>query len=376
MEIRKEVLPVLRPVADNDDIEAIKNTLESGWWGRGPQVEKFEKEFAEMVGAKYAIAVTSASHGQDLVLKAWGLSDVDIISPTISFMTTAIVPIWNRCTSNIVDVRREDLNIDPVDVKKSLKKNTKAIIAVNHAGVPAPIDELRDFFDGFILEDCAHSCYTKGAGSKGDVAVWSFQAVKTMPTGDGGMITTNNREIYEKLLPMIWFGIPSTYSRAKSQNSADSEFRPAYSWDYEVNSIGYKCYMIDLTASIALSQMKKLHLNLSDRRKIQTRYNELLHPAVQRPVWSETVQYYCARVEPKFRNALMDHLARANIHTSVHFKPLHLHPINSQKRNYPIADAEWLKLITLPCHNGMTLDDVDYVIYWVNDFFENQRTNI
>ena len=87
------------------------------------------------------------------------------------------------------------------------------------AGVPAPIDEIREFFDGFILEDTAHSCYTPGAGMKGDVAVWSFQAVKTMPCGDGGMITTNSRELYEKLVPMTWLGITSTYSRVNKKDN-------------------------------------------------------------------------------------------------------------------------------------------------------------
>ena len=151
MEIRKNVLPVLRPLGGEEEIRAIAETIESGWWGKGPKVAQFEKEFAHMVGAKYAVAVTSATHGQDLVFKALGIKDVDIINPAISFMTTAVVPLWNNCTSNIVDVRKEDLNICPDDVRKNLKHNTKAIIAVNHAGVPAPIDEIRQFFDGFIL---------------------------------------------------------------------------------------------------------------------------------------------------------------------------------------------------------------------------------
>ena len=140
------------------------------------------------------------------------MRNIDVINPTISFMATAIVPIWNDCTSNIVDVRRHDLNLDPEDVKKSLKKDTKVIIAVNMAGIPAPIDEMREFYDGYIIEDCAHSTYTPGAGTKGDIAVWSFQAVKTMPIGDGGMITTNDYDLYQKLQSLAWF-VESTYSR-------------------------------------------------------------------------------------------------------------------------------------------------------------------
>jgi len=364
MEIRRTTLPVLRPVAGHEEIDSLRSVLESGWWGKGPLVKQFEKEFAEMVGAKYAVAVTSATHGQDLVFKAKNIVGVDVINPTISFMTTAVVPLWNDCTSNIVDVREDDLNIDPDDVKANLKSNTQAIIAVNHAGVQAPISEIREFFDGFILEDCAHSCYTPGAGKHGDAAVWSFQAVKTMPTGDGGMITTNDKELFERLVPMTWLGISSTFSR--TQNG------PGYSWDYEVDLLGYKCYMIDLTAAIGLEQMKKLPKNLEWRRHIQKRYNSELHSEVRRPVWSETVQYYVARVAPDLRDALISYLGEKKIHTSVHFKPLHKHPITKQSRRYPVADQEWLKLISLPCHSGMTEDDITYVIYWVNKFFEKK----
>ena len=365
MKIRDSVLPVLRPHGGEEEIQALRECIESGWWGKGPKVAEFEKKFAEMVGAKYAVAVTSATHGQDLVLKAMGIKDCDIINPTISFMTTAIVPIWNNCTSNIVDVDRRTLNLDPADVKRSLKPNTKAIIAVNMAGVPAPIEEIREFYDGFILEDTAHSCYTPGAGMQGDVAVWSFQAVKTMPCGDGGMITTNDRELYEKLVPMTWLGISSTFSRVNNPTG-----RPGYSWDYEVDMVGYKAYMIDLMATICLEQMKKLPQHLIRRREIQAAYNNGLGGIIETPVHSETVQYYCARVPPEHRDSLIDYLADKNIHTSVHFKPLHKYSVVKQNREYPVADTEWLKLISLPVHPAMTTDDTDYVIHWVKKYFE------
>ena len=117
-----------------------------------------------------------------------------------------------------------------------LKSNTKAIIAVNQAGVPAPIDEIRKFYKGLIIEDCAHSCYTPGAGTKGDIAVWSFQAVKTMPCGDGGMITTNSKELYDKMAPLTWLGISSTYSRVKNSQKD----KPGYAWDYDIEKLGIK----------------------------------------------------------------------------------------------------------------------------------------
>ena len=379
MEIRKDMLSVQRPLGGNEEIEAIKDSIENGWWTKGPKVEQFEKEFAKHVGSKYAVAVTSNSHGQDLVMKAMGIKNADVISPTMSFMSTAIVPLWNNCTSNIVDIRRDDLNLDPVDVKRNLKKNTEAIIAVNMAGIPAPIDEIREFYDGFIIEDCAHSCYTPGAGSKGDVGVWSFQAVKTLPTGDGGMITTNDYDLYKKLQSLSWFGIESTYSRVSGNthlkkdlatSSKNPEGKPGYTWDYDVTELGYKYYMIDLLAAIGLVQLKKLDGHLEIRRNIQKRYNNELNDIVGKPMWSDTVQYYCARVPEKHRDLLIEYLKNKNIHTSVHYKPLHLHEIVKQQREYPIADTEWKKLISLPVHPAMTDEDTDYVIYWINKYFE------
>ena len=144
MKIREIMLPVLRPNGGREELDALKEVIDSGWWGKGPKVAQFEKEFAKMVGAKYAIAVTSNSHGQDLVMKALEIKDGDVINPTISFMATAMIPLWqNNITTNVVDVDPITMCIDPEDVRKHITPNTKAIIAVNQAGIPAPIDEIR-----------------------------------------------------------------------------------------------------------------------------------------------------------------------------------------------------------------------------------------
>jgi len=377
IKLRKTMLPVLRPYGGVEEVEALKEVIESGWWGKGPKVAQFEKEFAELVGAKYAVAVTSNSHGQDLVMKALNIKDGDVINPTISFMATAMIPLWQEnVTTNIVDVDPITMCIDPEDVKKHITPNTKAIIAVNQAGVPAPIEAIRKFYDGLIIEDCAHSCYTPGAGQASDIAVWSFQAVKTMPCGDGGMITLNDEELYHKLKEMTWFGVSSTYSRVAKEDTVTG--KPGYTWDYEVDKIGYKCYMIDLTAAICLEQMKKLPEFLEKRRHVQSRYNESLCAEVERPPFSDTVQYYCAKVPAEHRANLIDYLASKNIHTSVHFKPLHKYEIIQKHmtypdREFPIADKEWLKLISLPVHPAMTDEDIDYVIYWVNKYFKEEN---
>ena len=366
MDIREKMLPVLGPQGGDEEINALREVIESGWWGKGPKVAEFEEKFAEMVGHKYAIAVTSASHGQDLVMKAMGWKGIDVINPTISFIATAMIPLWNNFTSNIVDVKRDTLCIDPDDVARYKKSNSELLVAVDEAGVLADYEGLRKVFGGFILQDTAHSCWTPGAGLGGDCAVWSFQAVKTMPMGDGGMITTDDKWLADRCREMTWFGVSSTWSRTQGTSG-----KPGYAWDYQVDILGYKYYMIDIMAAIGLEQMKKLPANLEFRRHVQSRYNNELNPMVESPPHSETVQYYVARVPEEHRDSLIDYLADKKVHTSVHFKPLYKYTPLEQDREYPVCETEWTKLISLPCHNAMTDEDIDYVVYWVNKYFED-----
>lgn len=368
MKIRETPIPVLCPIGDDEDAKAVSEVIKSGWWINGPKVKEFEEKFAKMVGKKYAIAVTSNSHGLDLILKAYDIQDCDVISPTVSFATTAAVPMWNNCKNILCDVDSKNLNIDPEDIKKRLTSDTKAIICVNLAGILSPIEKIRDFYDGLIIEDCAHSCYTPGAGSKGDIAVWSFQAVKTMPTGDGGMITTDNEEIVKKIKKLYWFGIESTYDRTNTPGS-----NSVYRWQYDIDILGYKYYMIDLTASLGLSKMLKLNDNLERRREIQKKYNIAFKEVkeIETPLFSHTVQHYVIRVDEKDRNNLIDYLKEKMIHTSVHYRPLHLFTQFKDESDFPVANKEWKRILTLPVHLNMTDEDIDYVIYWIKEFFNN-----
>ena len=372
MEIRKNILPVLRPFGDDLDTKAIKEVIDSGWWGKGSKVEKLEKRFAELVGSKFAIAVTSNTAGLDLYLKAKNIISGNIISPTVSFVTTAVVPIWNNCETRLCDIESKTRNISVQDIKESIDENTKAIIAINYAGIPSDIKSIRKFYNGPIIEDCALSCYFPGAGKQGDVAIWSFQAVKTISSGDGGIITTDSKDLYHKLKLLSNFGIPQdTYQRAKNNINKDT-LKPGYVWDFTVSTIGYKAYMNDITAALLLSQLDKLEGFLKIRMHVQSRYNNELPDEIIRPSWSDTCQFYSAGVDSIHRNLLMEFLSSKNIHTTVHFKPLHLHPVFKQKRSFNVADNEWHQFISFPCHSGMKNDDIDYVVYWVKEYFRRK----
>ena len=157
MQIRKKTIPVLSPAGGKEEISAIAKTINSGWWGRGPQVEELEKKFANLVGAKYAVTPLSNTTGMDLVLKAYNINKGNIISPTVSWVTT-MVPLWNNCENRLCDIDPKNRNLCPKDVEKLIDKNTKAII-LNYAGINCDISLLENFW-GLIIEDCALSYYS------------------------------------------------------------------------------------------------------------------------------------------------------------------------------------------------------------------------
>jgi perosamine synthetase len=205
--------------------------------------------------------------------------------------------------------------------------------------------------------------YTPGVG-KGDIVVWSFQAVKTMPAGDGGMITTNDEKIYNKLRTLTWLGVEkNTFDRAQGKR---------YTWDLDITQgQGIKAYMNNITAAICLGQLDSVAEYTAHRRAIQTVYNEAFKKILQIvvPQYSHTVQYYTMQCQN--RNELSEFLANNNIITSVHFKPLSemTYWKKAIKRPLPNTDKTWINLLSLPCHDALTWEEVEYVISKVKEFY-------
>lgn len=359
MEIK--TINLLQPTIDNRTKKELLEVLDSGWWVYGSKVQEFEKEFAKYVGAKYAVATNSATSALDLCIKAAGITGGELITPAFTFVSDAAIGEWNGMDVTFADINPRTFLID-ID-SLVVTPETKVIIAVDCHGRLADIAGIRKKFDGLIIEDAAHAMYTPGAG-KGDMTVWSFQGVKTMPTGDGGMITTDNEELFKKLKPLSWLGIEKyTYDRVGQK----------YTWDYDIKiGNGIKAYMIDLTAVIGLGQLRRLDKTNARRREIQKKYNEAFegHEWFRAPEFSFTVQYYTP--EWRDRDGLSEYLGERGIHTSVHFKPLSemTYWKRAVKRPLPNTDEVWTKLLTLPCHNALTDEEQDFVIKCVNSFYQ------
>lgn len=360
--IAPKMIPILKPTIDEETKKQLIEVLDSGWWGQGPKTFEFEKKFADYVGAKYAIGTNSCTTALDLCLKAHGIKGGELITTPFTFVADAIVGEWNQMDVTFGDID-QNYCLDPKSIVVTPK--TKAIIAVDSHGRLADIDGLRAKFKGLIIEDAAHAMYTPGAGKKGDITAWSFQAVKSLPTGDGGMITTNDEKIFQKLRTLTWLGIEkSTFERVGAKR---------YTWDYDITQAeGVKGYMNDLTAVIGMGQLERLEEMTTKRRAIQSVYNEAFRnmKQIKTPVYSHTVQYYT--MQCKRRDELSDFLADKNIATSVHFKPLSemTYWKKAVKRPLPVTDSVWRTILSLPVHDGLTWPEVEYIINAVKEFYK------
>ena len=361
-------LPIrlLQPTYDDQTKRELLDVLDSGWVSFGPKVKEFEEAFAKHVGAKYAVATNSATSALDVCIKAYGITEGELITPAFTFTSDAHVGEWNGLTVKFADVDPETFCIDPNTMP--LSKDTKVIIAVDCHGRLADIPAIKRRCEEFgiaplIIEDAAHAMYTPGVG-EGHITVYSFQAVKTLPIFDGGMITTDSALIYNDLRTLTWLGIEkNTYDRAAGGK---------YDWDYDITTgTGIKAYMTNVQAVIGLGQLRRLEETNARRREIQARYNEAFRDQswFREPLYSHTVQYYTARWND--RDGLAQFLGEKGIHTGVHFKPLNEMTYWKKAVTNPLPGTEvWKELLSLPIHNALTTEEQEYVIEQVFAFHE------
>lgn len=400
---------LLKPTYDELTKKELLEVLDSGWVGFGSKTLEFEKKFAEYVGAKYAVATNSATSALDLCLKVYEIQGGELITPAFTFVSDAIIGEWNDMDVTFCDVDPKTFCIDPKSIKlndcNSIHGETMAIIAVDCHGRLADIDGIREkcnqpikcsscggkgkhvedyptdplvecftckgkgrhVIKPLIIEDAAHAMFTPGVG-KGDIVVYSFQAVKTLPIFDGGMITTNDEAIYKKLRTLTWLGIEKmTYERVDDKK---------YTWDYDIKiGNGIKAYMTDVQAVIGLGQLRRLEETNQRRRDIQTKYNMAFmgNDWFGMPEYSHTVQYYTPQW--KDRDGLSVFLAENGVHTSVHFKPLSEMTYWKKAVKRPLPNTEvWRRLLSLPCHNALTDEEQDFIINKVKKFHETSAT--
>lgn len=283
--IRETFLPFAKPDVSQREIDSVSETIASGWWTTGPRVRQFEREFADYIGTKHAIAVNSATGAMHLALEAIGLeADDEVITTTYTFAATAEVIRYFDARPVLVDIDPNTFNIDPNLIEPCITKKTRAIIPVHVAGHSVDLEAimfLAEKYGLYVIEDAAHALPTEYKGQKigsvSDFSAFSFYATKTLATGEGGMITTDNDEWADRCQIMLLHGISKdAWKRYTSEGS----------WYYEIVAPGYKYNMTDIAASLGLVQLEKLERMNLRRQKIAEKYNSAFRDcfALQIPV--------------------------------------------------------------------------------------------
>jgi dTDP-4-amino-4,6-dideoxygalactose transaminase len=376
MTMREQFLPFARPDLDGSELAEIREALDSGWVTTGPKTKQFESAFASVVGAKHAIAVNSCTAAIHLALESIGLKQGDeVITTPYTFAATAEVIRYFDARPVLVDVEPEFFNIDPARIEAALTERTKAILPVHIAGLPAELGRMHEIAQrrGIpVIEDAAHAFPAmyrgKMVGALSDVTCFSFYATKTITTGEGGMICTENDKLAERCRIMALHGI---------SKDAWKRYTAEGSWYYEIIAPGYKYNMTDVAAAMGIAQLRKARKMYERRKEIAQAYTRAFSQIgeLQIPGDRADAQHawhlYMLRLNLDRlrinRAGFMEELKKRNIGASVHFIPLHVHPYYRDTFGYrpedlPVAYREYMREVSLPIFSKMSDDDVQSVV--------------
>ncbi len=367
------MIPIFKPSYGKEEMDALKEVLSSGWVGLGPKTREFEEKFAAYIGTKYAVALNSCTAALHLALKVTGVEKKEVITTPVTFISTNHAILYNDAVPVFADVEEDTVNINPAEIEKNITKDTKAVITVHYGGHACDMDPIRKLAEKHnlvIIEDAAHACggEYKGrkVGSLGDIACFSFHAVKNLATGEGGMITTNDKVLYERLKKLRWLGISKdTWERDKLDKK--------YSWQYDVEEVGFKYHMNDIPAVIGLVQLNKLDSMNRKRKEKADYYRRSLDTLdwLELPVEKDYAKsaWHNYVIKTKTRDELNVFLQEKGISTGVHYIPNHYYKMYKACRaDCPAVDKIWQKLLTLPLYPDLTEKQLDFIIKNIREF--------
>jgi dTDP-4-amino-4,6-dideoxygalactose transaminase len=373
--MRKDYLVFGSPVIEDEEINAVGETLKSGWIGSGPKVAQFEEKFRDYIGVKYAVAVASCTAGLHLSVLTLGLGeDAEILVPSLTFAATANAVIHAGAKPVFVDVDREKMTINTEDMIRKISPKTKGVIPVHFAGRACNISRIEEIAKENnlkVIHDAAHAVETeydgKKVGAYGDLANYSFYVTKNLTTSEGGMVTTNNEEIANKLKIYALHGM----SKDAWKRFSDEGYK-----HYQVVYPGFKYNMTDLQASIGLAQINKIEKFYKRRVEVWREYKErlkdlpLILPADADNRSKHAFHLFTLLVDTErtkvTRDELMTRLHKLNIGTGVHYLALHYHPYYQKVYGYKMGDfpnAEYIsdRTLSIPFSAKLTDEDVDDV---------------
>ena len=380
--MKKRIIQIALPVTGEDEWQSVKESIMSGWLTQGPKVRKFEENFAKKHKVNHALAVTSCTTGLHLALAAMGVGPGDeVIVPAFTWVATANVVLYCGATPVFVDVSTKTFNMDPEQVASKVTGKTKVIIPVHLFGLCADMDAIKAVIPKKvkILEDaaCAAGAKYKGkyAGTLGDAAVFSFHPRKSITTGEGGMITTQNNLFSELMDQMRNHG--ATISEEQRHHGPKPYILPDF------NLLGFNYRMTDLQGSIGIVQLEKLDSFIDERSKWATWYREKLsdidwlrlpqEPENGKHGWQSFVTYVDPKTAPMSRNNIMEKLQNMGISTrpgthAVHMLSIYKDKFGIKQNDYPGARDCDANTMAIPLHNQMIREDYEYIVNALKSF--------
>ena len=375
--VRDKLLPYGHQWIDEEDIKAVSEVLHSDWITQGSKVAEFEKKFASYVGARYAVAVSSGTAALHTACFAAQIEKGDeAITTPITFAASANCVLYQGGTPVFADIDADTLNIDPEEIKKKITKKTKALIPVDFTGRPVDLEKIQKIArenNLTIIEDASHDLgatyKNRKTGSISDMTIFSFHPVKHITTGEGGMVTTNNKECYERLKLFRTHGITKDKDKLLNYDGP---------WYYEMQELGYNYRLTDFQCALGLGQLKKIDKFIQRRREIVKKYNSEfkdmqeikipeINPIDSNPVWHiYMIQVNLEKLKVD-RREIFEALRAENIGVNVHYIPIHLQPYYRKRFGYylgdfPKAENYYSRAITLPVFPKMSDKDIDDVV--------------
>lgn len=370
-------IPYGRQTLGAEEIEAVLQVLKSPYLTQGPLIETFEKAVAAYCDVPYAVAFsngTAALHGA-CYAAGIGPGDEAITSP-ITFVATSNAVLYQYATPVFADIESSTWNLDPDTTAANITPKTNALMPVHFAGQPVELERFYALADEHRLVVIEDACHALGARYRGkpighcrDMAVFSFHPVKSITTGEGGMVVTPHRHYYEKLLQFRSHGI--------SKDTGTFQVFDGAPWQYEMQTLGYNYRMTDIQAALGVVQMTKLDSFIEARNCLARRYREAFAgvPAIRMqeeqlesysayhlfPVWLDPDKTAITRL------ALFEHLVKNNVRPQVHYIPVHLQPyyqqhLQTKAGDFPIAERYYGHCLSLPLYPTLTHEEQDYVI--------------
>ncbi len=372
--VRETMLPYGRQCIEEGDIHAVVRVLQSDWLTTGPNVESFERAFARRVGAKYAVAVSSGTAALHAAAFAAGIGPEDeVIVPAMTFAASANCVRYQGGKVVFADVRPDTLALDPNRMRDALTARTRAVVTVDYTGQPSDLDEINELavrHNLVVIEDAAHALGAtyrgRRVGGLTHLTTFSLHPVKHITTGEGGVIATDDSELAARLLLFRNHGITSDHRKREVTGS----------WFYEMVELGYNYRLTDFQCALGQTQLEKLSAWITRRREIAARYSAALteipemEPPTVLPDRESAWHLYVIRLKLEHLRADRLQIFRAfraeNIGVNVHYIPVPWHPYYQElgyaRGQWPVAEAAYERIVSLPIFPAMTNQDVDDVI--------------